>query len=259
MAEKYNDYEEYGENENGGDTEPSKTKMILFVAVAFLMVAAAVLFFVAQRSGDSESAQTGDQEKSDQGAKKNGASEYSPSDSGSAALESDSNQEYNYTAPASGDCAGLASPEEVQLCLDNIAAAKAIQSKNLSACYALETEILKFNCIAKIARDEGNADLCGGMSDDTAKYRCIAAIATDQNNMALCEKIPEQLRLDCENRVLAFSISRDGDKDSLYKCRKLNNQEYIELCFFHSFMNKFGGDCDLVPQAYRQDCVKLFQ
>ena len=70
MAEKYNDYEEYGENENGGDTEPSKTKMILFVAVAFLMVAAAVLFFVAQRSGDSESAQTGDQEKSDQGAKK---------------------------------------------------------------------------------------------------------------------------------------------------------------------------------------------
>jgi hypothetical protein len=167
-------------------------------------------------------------------------------------------KEYNYQAPSQESCQSLSSEEEIQLCLDNVAADKAIQDKNLSACYEIKNESLRFACVSRVAQGVQDADLCLETSDSLAQYRCVAMIASEKNDPALCDKLSSsEDRQNCQDQVAAFSIAQDGDRDSLYKCRKLKSQEYIDLCFLHSFVNKFGGDCGAVPQNYRQECLDV--
>lgn len=244
------EYENYQEEEEGSKSAGVDwAKLALFAIVAVLLIAFAALFIFMKTSS---------------GAGKAPAGKNQPAGGESAAPENQSEgdlaapaRDYNYQAPSRESCQSLSSEEEIQLCLDNVVAARAIQDKNLSACYEINDEFLRSACVSKVARDVKSVDLCFEISDDLARYRCVASIATDQNDSALCGNLQEEFRQDCQDRVAAFSIAQDGDKDSLYKCRKLKSQEYIDLCFLYSFINKFGGDCGAVPQNYRQECLDV--
>ena len=248
MEQEYENYQE-----EGGENKPlpgaSWVKLALFSVAGILMVVIIALLIFAKTDGGGKAPA----EKNQPAGGESAASE-NQSEAGSAAPA----KEYNYQAPSQESCQSLSSEEEIQLCLDNVVAARAIQDKNLSACYEINDEFLRSACVSKVARDVKSVDLCFEISDDLARYRCVASIATDQNDSALCGNLQEEFRQDCQDRVAAFSIAQDGDKDSLYKCRKLKSQEYIDLCFFHSFVNKFGGDCGAVPQNYRQECLDVF-
>ncbi|HNR81503.1 MAG TPA: hypothetical protein PKK37_03635 [Candidatus Pacearchaeota archaeon] len=248
MEQEYINYEE-----GGKEGKPSFgvdwVRLALFAVAGVLIIAIITLLIFAKTGGGKAPA-----EKNQPAGDENVVSE-NQSEAGFAAPA----KEYNYQAPSQESCRGLPSEEEIQLCLDNVAADKAIQGKNLSACYEIKNESLRFACVSRVARGVQDADLCLETSDSLAQYRCVAMIASEKNDSALCDKLSSsEDRQNCQDQVAAFSIAQDGDKDSLYKCRKLKSQEYIDLCFFHSFVNKFGGDCGAVPQNYRQECLDVF-
>lgn len=248
MEQEYINYEE-----GGKEGKPSFgvdwVRLALFAVAGILMVVIIALLIFAKTGGGKAPA-----EKNQPAGGESAASE-NQSEAGFAAPA----KEYNYQAPSQESCQSLSSEEEIQLCLDNVAADKAIQGKNLSACYEIKNESLRFACVSRVAQGVQDADLCLETSDSLAQYRCVAMIASEKNDSALCDKLSSsEDRQNCQDQVAAFSIAQDGDKDSLYKCRKLKSQEYIDLCFFHSFVNKFGGDCGAVPQNYRQECLDVF-
>jgi len=247
------EYENYQENEGG--SKPSRgvdwVKLALFVVAGVLLIVIIALFIFIKASDGGNGAPA---EKNQPAGGESAVSE-NQSEAGSAAPA----KEYNYQAPSQESCQSLSSEEEIQLCLDNVTADRAIQGKNLSACYEIKNESLRFACISRVAQGVQDADLCLETSDSLARYRCVAMIASEKNDPALCDKLSSlEDRQNCQDQVAAFSIAWDEDKGSLYKCRKLKSQEYIDLCFLHSFVNKFGGDCGAVPQNYRQECLDAF-
>jgi len=247
MKQEYENYQE-----EGRESKPSRgvdwVKLALFAVAGVLVIAIIALLIFIKTGGVKAPA-----EKNQPAGGESAASE-NQSEAGSAAPA----KEYNYQAPSQESCQSLSSEEEIQLCLDNVAADKAIQGKNLSACYEIKNESLRFACVSRVAQGVQDADLCLETSDSLAQYRCVAMIASEKNDPALCDKLSSlEDRQNCQDQVAAFSIAWDEDKDSLYKCRKLKSQEYIDLCFLHSFINKFGGDCGAVPQNYRQECLDV--
>ncbi|GMX58073.1 MAG: hypothetical protein YFSK_4100 [Candidatus Yanofskyibacterium parasiticum] len=250
MEQEYENYqEEGGENKLKLLPGASWVKLALFAVAGILMVAIIALLIFA-KTGDGGKAPA---EKNQLAGDENVVSE-NQSEVGSAVPA----QEYNYQAPSQESCRGLPSEEEIRLCLDNVIADKAIQGKNLSACYEINSESLRFACVSRVARGVQDADLCLETSDSLAQYRCVAMIASEKNDSALCDKLSSsEDRQNCQDQVAAFSIAQDENRDSLYKCRKLKSQEYIDLCFLHSFINKFNGDCAAVPQNYRQECLNV--
>lgn len=248
MEQEHKNYEEFGESE----ASPSGTNWLLpalFAVAGILLLAIIALVIFAKKTG-------GGQNVNPPVTPAPPAVEKTQS-AGNAAVQKDE-KDYNYAAPGQDDCQGLSSDEETRLCLDNIVAAQAVQNNNLSGCYGIKTESLRFDCVLKIARDTGDAGLCSDINDNFTRYRCVAMIASEKKDPKLCDKLQSgDDRQNCQDQVAAFSIAQDGDKDSLYKCRKLKSQEYIDLCFLHSFINKFNGDCAAVPQNYRQECLDV--
>ena len=167
MEQEYENYQE-----EGGENKPlpgaSWVKLALFSVAGILMVVIIALLIFAKTDGGGKAPA----EKNQPAGGESAASE-NQSEAGSAAPA----KEYNYQAPSQESCQSLSSEEEIQLCLDNVAADRAIQGKNLSACYEIKNESLRFACISRVAQGVQDADLCLETSDSLARYRCVAMIA----------------------------------------------------------------------------------
>jgi len=172
MEQEYENYQE-----EGGENKPlpgaSWVKLALFSVAGILMVVIIALLIFAKTDGGGKAPA----EKNQPAGGESAASE-NQSEAGSAAPA----KEYNYQAPSQESCQSLSSEEEIQLCLDNVAADKAIQGKNLSACYEIKNESLRFACISRVAQGVQDADLCLETSDSLARYRCVAMIASEKRS-----------------------------------------------------------------------------
>jgi hypothetical protein len=165
-------------------------------------------------------------------------------------------KKYNYTAPAAVSCESLASKEAIQNCKDREAFGKAVENKNSGDCQNIKNDSMKNDCLTRIASAATDPSVCDAITGAAARNRCVANIATDTNDIKLCEKLEGVYKSDCQQEVTAFALANDGDKTNLGKCRELKLNEFIALCLSHSYINKFGGNCDIVPIDFRQDCVK---
>ncbi len=196
------EYENY--QEEGGESKPPLggdwVKVALFVVAGVLLIAIIALFIFIKASDSGSKAPA---EKNQPAGGGSAASE-NQSEAGSAAPA----KKYNYQAPSRESCQSLSSEEEIQLCLDNVAADKEIQDKNLSACYEIKNESLRFACVSRVAQGVQDADLCFETSDSFAQYRCVAMIASEKNDPALCDKLSSsEDRQNCQDQVAAFSIA----------------------------------------------------
>jgi len=230
-----------------GDESSAKSGPLkaIIIAAAVLLVAAPMVWFLAfrQEKGVSDRVQKdADVDKqSDQ-----------------AAAGEISGNIYDYAAPSADDCGWFKTSQGVRKCLDEAAAAAAVKNNNPAGCSEVENDLLRDNCVLMVAKAVGNPDFCGQISNTALENLCVSAIALAKKDAGICALIGDSDMSVCQAGVEAFLIANDGDKKSLYKCRELKFDGPVADCLLDSYINKFNGDCSLLPGDYRQDCIDKF-
>lgn len=234
MEESEEYEEEYGyEDEDAVSNSKPRWLFFVIIGVIFLVVLLVALMIVGKK---------GDKDK------------------GKAGKET---SEYNYIAPTAGEiedeCEKKSGGEAaISLCKDDVAANKAINSGNFDDCAAVKDAAIKNNCMLRISRQAGSVNLCKKISDESTRRRCLSGVAVDARDIKICDNLETADQTDCKEWVLAYSISEDGDKNSLSKCRELKDSEYADMCLINSYINKYGGNCTLVPAAFQENCLQQF-
>jgi hypothetical protein len=254
MEEEYQ--EEYQTDEDGaaGGIGNRPGRKTVIVAVALLLAGVFLAMFLAGNSG-SENDGGATQKKIFPAAS---SKKTAPVTDGQITDSQTGGKEYNYTAPAAVDCQAQGSGD-AQECIDRQIAAKSVNEKNFSACMSVKNEALRTNCMLAVARKTSNVGLCSSIGNEAAKARCISGIAAEKKDDSICGALQGEYLAGCIEEAQAFSIAADGDPTTLGQCRELKIQEFISICFSNSYINKFKGDCSLVPLDFRQDCLTRLQ
>lgn len=165
---------------------------------------------------------------------------------------------YNYIAPSREDCLKMKNSEDADFCLDRVIAAEAVNNGDFYRCAEIKDEWVRDDCRLAVARNLGDEKLCEIMGSKFGKTRCLSIVGIVKKDTAVCDLFGDgepYEKQECVDRVMAFIIAEDGDKETISKCADLKTLEYEKLCLMNSYENKFGGDCAAVPQAFRQYCL----
>ena len=130
--------------------------------------------------------------------------------------------------------------------------------RDFEKCAQIKEEQLRDDCRIVVARILADEDLCRFMETKFGKSRCLSIVSIVKKDTGVCDLWGEEEpyeKQECVDRAMSFIIAEDGDKETISKCADLKTLEYEKLCLINSYQNKFDGDCDLVPQAYREYCV----
>lgn len=235
------DFFEENEDETENDFPNSSDRQkIIYIAIgvglALIVLFSVLAFFAAQ--------------------KKSGAALKDQKTKPAQTAATEAQEGYNYTPSTADSCSKIKISAERQRCLDMIAAGNAIDDMNFKACSLLQTAELKYNCQHVVAKNAADSSLCAKIANEQTRSHCFSDVAIATKDITICEKNGQEIDevRECMDRTLAFVIAESGKTDDIDQCGRLETLEYENLCLMNSFKNKFGDNCDLVPEEFKNYC-----
>lgn len=166
-------------------------------------------------------------------------------------------QNYSFVPDTKESCAKIGESAGRQDCFDRLVLGEAVNERNFEKCGQIKDAAAKNGCLLNVAKNLQDIDLCLRIADGKTQEKCVSGVAIAKKNPSLCEKLGggDFGRQECRDRAMSFVIAESGKLEDIQHCEKIKTLEYANLCLINSFANKYGSNCDLVPEEYRDYCV----